>query len=63
MNVDLQSAGQLLAELRDAYRILPRHLQADVEHVLRLLAQELGRPEQKVREMAGIQAAEPEIEF
>ena len=40
MNDALQAAEELLAELREAYRSLPRHLQADVNHVLSALAQE-----------------------
>jgi hypothetical protein len=42
MNRDLQAAEELLAELREAYRSLPRHFQADVRHVLGALAQEQG---------------------
>ena len=62
MNVDLQAAGELLAELRNAYRILPRHLQGDVAHVLRVLAQELVATGQKWRVTTRIQTAGPEIE-
>ena len=35
MDGDIQAAGKLLAELREAYRRLPQHVQADVAHLLR----------------------------
>ena len=35
MNGDIQAAGKLLAELRQAYRRLPQHIQAHVAHLLR----------------------------
>jgi hypothetical protein len=40
INRDPQAAGKLLAELREAYRNPPRHVQADVRHVLGALARE-----------------------
>jgi hypothetical protein len=43
MNDDLEAAGQLLAELRAAYRTLPQDIQVNVTHLLRegLLDQQL----------------------
>ncbi len=35
MNGDLQAAGKLLAELREAYRGLPKHIQVQVACLLR----------------------------
>jgi hypothetical protein len=35
MNGDIQAAAKLLAELREAYRGLPRHIQVHVRHLLR----------------------------
>lgn len=35
MNGNIQAAGQLLAELRDAYRSLPKHIQMHIRHLLR----------------------------
>ena len=64
MNVELQ-AGELLAELRDAYRSLPRPARTAVSRVLSVFAQELVNtedPEQKVSVIARIQTAGPEIE-
>lgn len=40
MNGDIQTNRELLTELREAYRSLPRNLQADVTHVLGALARE-----------------------
>jgi hypothetical protein len=40
MNDDLQTTRKLLADLRDEYRTLPRHFQAEVRSVLGALAQE-----------------------
>jgi hypothetical protein len=34
MNGDIRAAGRLLAELREAYRRLPQHIQAHVTYVL-----------------------------
>lgn len=64
MNGDIQAAAKLLAELRDVYRELPRHLQVDVRHVLReyaLQKQQATRgraelvPAEVVRNPAGVQ--------
>jgi hypothetical protein len=35
MNDDIQAAGKLLAELREAYRGLPKHMQERVANLLR----------------------------
>jgi hypothetical protein len=35
MNDDIQGAGKLLAELREAYRGLPKHMQERVANLLR----------------------------
>lgn len=35
MNGDIQAAGKLLAELREAYRGLPQHIQVHVAYLLR----------------------------
>lgn len=35
MNRDIQAAGQLLAELREAYRGLPKHIQVRITYLLR----------------------------
>jgi hypothetical protein len=45
MNGDLEAAGQLLAELRAAYRTLPQDIQVHVTHFLRerLLHQQLAQ--------------------
>ena len=40
MNGDIQATRELLTELRETCRSLPRHLQADVTHVLSALARE-----------------------
>jgi hypothetical protein len=47
MNGDIQAAAKLLAELREAYRGLPRHIQVHVRHLLResTLQKQLGDQE------------------
>jgi uncharacterized protein (UPF0147 family) len=40
MHGDIQSAGTLLAELREAYQSLPKHARTHVISVLSALAQE-----------------------
>lgn len=49
MNGDIQTAGKVLAGLREAYRNLPRHARADVKRVLLSLvpahAEEIGAQE------------------
>jgi hypothetical protein len=35
MNDEIQAAGRLLTELREAYRNLPQHTQVHVRHLLR----------------------------
>lgn len=35
MNGDIQAAGQLLAELREAYQSLPKHIQVHITSLLR----------------------------
>jgi hypothetical protein len=35
MNGNIQAAGQLLAELREAYQSLPKQIQAYIAHLLR----------------------------
>jgi uncharacterized membrane-anchored protein YhcB (DUF1043 family) len=45
MNNDIQGAGKLLRELREAYRGLPKHMQERVANLLRESA-----PEEKIAE-------------
>lgn len=35
MNGDIQAAGRLLAELREAYQSLPKHIQVHITYLLR----------------------------
>jgi hypothetical protein len=48
MNGDIQAAGKLLAELREAYRGLPQHIQVHVTYLLRESTLQ-NNPEKSVR--------------